>query len=181
MIRPHFFLRIAGRTRRVQRKTLRRLVPIISSHISTDKSEKGLLVPIPALLHRISTSPSVPVMLRMRPSLAPHRPRRLARTRSARRSAQPPWQLSSAPSAFLSTTPMSAPSAASTSTMARPMPPAPPVTTRYFATQLAHRPFLRLQRWNTRVTPTLRKSSHRLKMPRLIQRRGDAATSNILG
>src|ERR1700684_2079398 len=58
MMRPHFLRCIAGNTCFVQTNMLRRLTRIISSHISARISTNRLVVSIPALLHRMSLSPS---------------------------------------------------------------------------------------------------------------------------
>src|SRR3954454_3151777 len=143
MIRPQPLRRIAGITSRVQRKVPLRWTRIMSSNIAVDMISTGLVVSMPALLTRMSTSPSAATMAPNAALTAGSSPTSAATpARPPPRpadAAAPPAALtpclanaaaaSSALAASRSTTPMLAPSRANRSAIARPMPLQAPGTT----------------------------------------------------
>jgi len=114
------------------------LTRIISSHMSMGMSSRKLIVSMPALLHRMSMSPSAAVTAPKADFISASSPT----SAEAAMARTPSLAVSSAaalaPAALRSTMPMSAPSAARAPTIARPIPLAPPVTSATLAAQLAH-------------------------------------------
>src|SRR4051812_43345343 len=137
MIRPQPLRRIAGITSRVQRKVPLRWTRIMSSNIAVDMISTGLVVSMPALLTRMSTSPSAATMAPNAALTAGSSPTSAATPAVLTPCLANAAAASSALAASRSTTPMLAPSRANRSAIARPMPLQAPVTTAILPPSLA--------------------------------------------